>query len=160
MTYKADPGTTIGHTHLKVSDLERSIAFYRDVIGLDVQQTYGSDAAFMSAGGYHHHIGLNTWRSRGGPRPAPNATGLFHVAFLYPTRKALAQALTNVLAHNVRIDGASDHGVSQAIYLDDPDGNGIELYWDRAPEDWPRNADGDLSMTTDRLDLDALLAEA
>lgn len=160
MTYTADPGTKIGHTHLKVSDLERSIAFYRDVIGLDVQQTYGEDAAFLSAGGYHHHIGLNTWASRGGPRPARNATGLFHVAFLYPTRQSLAKAVANVLSHGIALSGASDHGVSQAIYLDDPDGNGIELYWDRAPEDWPRNEAGALTMTSERLDLDHLLAEA
>jgi catechol 2,3-dioxygenase len=158
MAYKADPGTTIGHTHLKVSDLQRSIAFYRDVIGLDLVQTYGDQAAFLSAGGYHHHIGLNTWRSRGGPRPAPNATGLFHVAFLYPTEQALARAVAQVLASGVRLSGASDHGVSKAIYLDDPDGNGIELYWDRAPADWPRAKDGSLAMTTDPLDLDALLA--
>ncbi|MEX3016588.1 VOC family protein [Gymnodinialimonas hymeniacidonis] len=160
MTYTADPGTTIGHTHLKVSDLEQSIAFYRDVIGLEVQQRYGHDAAFMSAGGYHHHLGLNTWRSRGGPRPAPNATGLFHVAFLYPTRKALAQAVANVLGHGVTLTGAADHGVSQALYLDDPDGNGIELYWDRAPQDWPRDPDGNLAMVNDRLDINALLKEA
>lgn len=160
MTYTADPGTTIGHTHLKVSDLDRAIAFYRDVIGLELQQTFGDQAAFMSAGGYHHHIGLNTWHSRGGPRPAANATGLFHVAFLYPTRKALAQAVRNVLDMGVSLTGAADHGVSLALYLDDPDGNGIELYWDRAPEDWPRDAYGDLSMGNRRLDLDALLAEA
>jgi catechol 2,3-dioxygenase len=159
MTYAADPAMTIGHTHLKVSDLDRSIAFYCDVIGLEVQQTYGDQAAFLSAGGYHHHIGLNTWSSLGGPRPAPNATGLFHVAFLYPTRKALAQAVVNVMAHGVRLNGASDHGVSQALYLDDPDGNGIELYWDRAPEEWPRSADGTLAMVTEPLDVEALLAE-
>ncbi len=160
MIYTADPGTTIGHTHLKVSDLDRSIAFYRDVIGLELQQTYGTEAAFLSAGGYHHHLGLNTWRSRGGPRPAPDATGLFHVAFLYPTRKALARAVANVLAHGVTLTGAADHGVSQALYLDDPDGNGIELYCDRAPQDWPRDADGKLEMVNNRLDIDALLAEA
>jgi catechol 2,3-dioxygenase len=160
MDYKADPGTGIGHTHLKVSDLERSIAWYRDVIGLDLMQRYGSGAAFMSAGGYHHHLGLNTWSSRGGPRPAPNATGLFHVAFLYPTRTALAKAVANVLKHGVELTGAADHGVSEAIYLDDPDGNGIELYRDRDPKDWPRDAGGELAMVNDPIDLEELLSLA
>lgn len=160
MSYKADPGTAIGHTHLKVSDLERSIAFYRDVIGLDLMQRYGTGAAFMSAGGYHHHLGLNTWSSRGGPRPAPNATGLFHVAFLYPTRRALAQAVANVLKNGVELTGAADHGVSEAIYLDDPDGNGIELYRDRDPKDWPRDAKGELAMVNAPIDLEELLSLA
>lgn len=160
MAYTADPRTCIGHTHLKVSDLERSIDWYRDVLGLDLVQRYGQSAAFMSAGGYHHHLGLNTWQSRGGPRPAPNATGLYHVAFLYPTRFALAKALANVVACGVELTGAADHGVSEAIYFDDPDGNGIELYRDRAPEDWPRNAAGELAMVNDPLDLEELLSLA
>jgi catechol 2,3-dioxygenase len=145
-----DPATRIGHVHLKVADLERAIAFYRDVLGFEVTQRYGTQAAFLSAGGYHHHIGLNTWESKGG------TTGLYHVAILYPTRAALADALRRVLAAGIPIDGASDHGVSEAIYLRDPDGNGVELYRDRAPEDWPRKADGALAMTTQALDLAAL----
>ncbi len=157
MAYTAHPRTRIGHTHLKVSDLERSIAWYRDVLGLDLIQRYGSSAAFMSAGGYHHHLGLNTWHSRGGPRPASNATGLFHVAFLYPTRAALAKAVANVVAKGVDLTGSADHGVSEAVYFDDPDGNGIELYRDRAPEDWPRDNTGELAMVNDPLDLDELL---
>ncbi|MEO1537092.1 MAG: VOC family protein [Pseudomonadota bacterium] len=160
MIYTAHPETSIGHTHLKVSDLERSIAWYRDVIGLDLMQRYGTSAAFMSAGGYHHHLGLNTWHSKGGPHPAPNATGLFHVAFLYPDRASLARAVANVVAEGVQITGAADHGVSEAVYLDDPDGNGIELYRDRAPEDWPRDADGVLAMVNDRLDIEELLTHA
>lgn len=160
MTYQADPGMRIGHVHLKVSDLERAIAFYRDVLGLEVMQRYGPQAAFLSAGGYHHHIGLNTWSSRGGPRPAANATGLYHTAFLYPDRPSLARALKRVLDCGVALDGAADHGVSEALYLADPDGNGVELYRDRTPEDWPREADGTLRMVNDRLDLNALLAEA
>jgi len=158
--YIAPTGTRIGHVHLKVSDLERSIAFYRDVLGLEVMQQYGSQAAFLSAGGYHHHIGLNTWESRGGPRPARDAVGLYHTAFLYPDRPALARAFRQVITAGVAIEGAADHGVSEAIYLSDPDGNGIELYRDRAPEDWPRDADGRLKMVNERLDLDALLALA
>ncbi|MGE0024959.1 MAG: VOC family protein [Hyphomicrobium sp.] len=148
-----DPATRIGHVHLKVADLERAIAFYRDVLGFAVTQRYGSEAAFLSAGGYHHHIGLNTWESRGGDPPAPGSTGLYHVAILYPTRAALADALRRVVAAGIRIDGASDHGVSEAVYLRDPDGNGVELYRDRAPEEWPRKADGALAMTTRPLDL-------
>jgi len=148
-----DPATRIGHVHLKVADLERAIAFYRDVLGFAVTQRYGSEAAFLSAGGYHHHIGLNTWESRGGDAPAPGSTGLYHVAILYPSRAALADALRRVLAAGIRIDGASDHGVSEAIYLRDPDGNGVELYRDRAPEEWPRKADGALAMITAPLDL-------
>ena len=160
MSFTTDPGTRIGHVHLKVADIDRAIAFYRDVMGFDVVQRYGAQAAFLSAGGYHHHIGLNTWHSRGGPAPAPNATGLYHTAFLYPDRAALARTLANVVAAGVPIDGAADHGVSEAIYFRDPDGNGIEIYRDRAPEDWPRDAEGALAMVNAPLDLEALLAEA
>lgn len=160
MSFQADPDLRIGHVHLKVSDLERAIAFYRDVLGLEVTQRYGTQAAFLSAGGYHHHIGLNTWSSQGGPRPAANATGLFHTAFVYPDRPALARAFKRVLDSGLSLDGAADHGVSQALYLQDPDGNGVELYWDRPPENWPRDVDGTLEMVNDRLDLNALLAEA
>jgi len=158
--YKAPEHTTIGHVHLKVADLDRAVAFYHDVLGFEVTDRYGTEAAFLSAGGYHHHIGLNTWMSKNAP-PAPRrSAGLFHLAILYPTRKDLAQVLKNLNDHNVQIDGASDHGVSQALYLQDPDGNGIELYWDRAREDWPRDAEGNLQMSTERLDLPKLLAEA
>ena len=160
MTARAHPDTRIGHVHLKVSDLDRAIAFYRDVMGFDVMQRYGAQAAFLSAGGYHHHLGLNTWESRGtapGPRRAP---GLYHVAFLYPDRPALAQALARVLDAGIDLTGAADHGVSEAIYFDDPDGNGIEIYRDRPERDWPRNARGDLAMGNAPLDLRALLAEA
>lgn len=159
MDYRASPGMSIGHAHLKVSDLERSIAFYRDVIGLDLMQRYGTQAAFMSAGGYHHHLGLNTWESRGGPRPPRGTTGLYHVAFLFPDRAALGRAIANVAEKGVKLTGAADHGVSEAVYLDDPDGNGIELYRDRAPEDWPRDADGELEMFNAPLDVPALIAE-
>lgn len=148
----------IGHVHLKVSDLDRSIAFYRDVLGLELQQMYGQDAAFLSWGGYHHHIGLNVWQSKDGSRPPAGSTGLYHLAILYPTRRDLAIALRRVVEAGVRIDGGSDHGVSEAIYLRDPDGNGIEIYRDRAPEEWPR-VNGELSMSLDPLDLDGLLAE-
>jgi len=158
--YRAPAGMGIGHVHLRVSDLQRSIAFYRDVLGLEVQQHYGDAAAFLSAGGYHHHIGLNTWDSLGGPAPARGTTGLYHVAFLYPDRRALAQALGQVLANGVRLEGAADHGVTEAVYFSDPDGNGIELYRDRAPQEWPRDADGQLAMVNARLDVPALLAEA
>ncbi len=160
MENKADPGMKVGHVHLKVSDLERSIAWYEDVLGLDVMQRYGRTAAFMSAGGYHHHLGLNTWESHRGPRPAPNATGLYHVAFLYPDREALGHAVARVVRKGVQLIGAADHGVSEAVYLEDPDGNGIELYRDRDLRDWPRKASGELEMTNDRLDLKALMAEA
>ncbi len=160
MTYKADPGMTVGHVHLKVSDLDRSIAFYRDVLGLEVQQRYGAQAAFLSAGGYHHHLGLNTWESRGGGAPPKNATGLYHVAFLYPDRVALGRAVAQVKRHGISLDGAADHGVSEAVYFNDPDGNGIELYRDRPQSDWPKLADGTLQMTNTRLDVDALIAEA
>jgi catechol 2,3-dioxygenase len=153
------PGVSIGHIHLKVADLERAIAFYRDVLGFEVTDRFGRYAAFLSAGGYHHHIGLNTWESQGGQPPAPGTTGLFHAAILYPTRADLADALRRLMAHGIRIDGASDHGVSEAIYLRDPDGNGLELYWDRPRADWPRNADGSLAMFTEALDLESLLAQ-
>ena len=160
MTYKTDPGTAVGHVHLRVSDLDRAIAFYRDVMGFDLQQRYGAEAAFLSAGGYHHHIGLNTWESKGGTPPPPGHTGLYHVAFLSPDRPALARALKSALDAGVPIDGAADHGVSEAIYFRDPDGNGIEIYRDRAEADWPRDETGALRMVNDRLDLAALLAEA
>ncbi|HEV8638670.1 MAG TPA: VOC family protein [Chloroflexota bacterium] len=153
------PKTRIGHIHLKVSDLARSIAFYRDAFGFEVQQRMGDSAAFLSAGGYHHHIGLNTWESRGGP-PAPRGTtGLYHFAILYPDRRELARAFKRLLDHGVAIDGASDHGVSEAIYLHDPDGNGIEIYRDRDPAEWPRTPDGKLSMDGRPLDFDGLLRE-
>jgi catechol 2,3-dioxygenase len=158
--YSAHPETRIGHVHLKVSNLERSIAFYRNVMGFALQQRYGDQAAFLSAGGYHHHIGLNTWDSLGGTPSPQGHTGLYHTAFLYPDRVALGAALAQVLAAGVDLDGAADHGVSEAIYFRDPDGNGIEIYRDRAPEDWPRDAAGTLSMVNRRLDLTALLAEA
>jgi catechol 2,3-dioxygenase len=159
-TYTAHPQTRIGHVHLKVSDLERSIAFYRDVIGLEVMQRYGAQAAFLSAGGYHHHLGLNTWESLGGPRPPRHAVGLYHTAFLFPDRVALARAFKRVLEAGVELDGAADHGVSEALYLSDPDGNGIELYVDRPEAEWPRDAQGRLRMVNDRMDLGALLALA
>ena len=152
-------GASIGHVHLKVAHLERAIAFYRDVLGFELTERYGRNAAFLSAGGYHHHIGLNTWDSQGGQPPPAGATGLYHAAILYPTRADLADALRRLLANGIRIDGASDHGVSEAIYLRDPDGNGLELYWDRPREHWPRNADGSLAMLTEGLDLEALLTE-
>lgn len=162
MDYVIDEGARVGHVHLKVSDLERSIAFYRDVLGFELQQRFGSEAAFLSAGGYHHHVGLNTWMSRGGP-PAPGGSaGLFHAAFLYPTRAALARAVVRVVEARVPLSGASDHGVSEAVYLADPDQNGIELYWDRPREEWPRPAEGDdaVAMFTQPLDLQDLLAQA
>jgi catechol 2,3-dioxygenase len=155
-----DPRVDIGHVHLKVADLERAIAFYRDVLGFELMQSYGDQAAFLSAGGYHHHIGLNTWESRGGSPPPRGTTGLFHVAIRYPDRATLADALRRLLEAGVRLDGASDHGVSEALYLRDPDGNGVELYRDRPREDWPRTADGGLEMVTLPLDVGALLAEA
>ncbi len=133
-------GVRVGHVHLKVADLDRALGFYRDVLGFHVTQRYGDRAVFLAAGTYHHHIGLNTWESRGGPAPAPGTTGLYHAAFLYPTRADLADALKRVSRAGIPLDGAADHGVSQALYLRDPDGNGLELYWDRQPEDWPRDA--------------------
>ncbi len=153
------PQAKIGHVHLKVADLERAIRFYRDALGFEVTQYYGKQAAFLSAGGYHHHIGLNTWDSRGGSPPLPGSTGLYHVAILYPNRTELARALKRLLDHGVPIDGASDHGVSEAIYLRDPDGNGLEIYRDRDPAEWPRHPDGTLGMTLAPLDLQALLQE-
>jgi catechol 2,3-dioxygenase len=153
-----DPGTRIGHVHLKVADLERALAFYSGVLGFQLQQRYGPSAAFISAGGYHHHIGLNTWESLGGSPPPPRSTGLYHLAILYPTRAALADALRRLIKAGVPLDGASDHGVSEALYLRDPDENGVELYWDRPEALWPRHPDGSLAMVTRRLDLDDLLA--
>ena len=157
MTESIDPGVGIGHVHLKVADLERAIGFYHGVLGFDLMQRYGSQAAFLSAGGYHHHIGLNTWESRGGSPPSPGSTGLYHVAIRYPTRAALADALHRVLEAGIALDGASDHGVSEALYLRDPDQNGVELYWDRPREAWPRTPDGELAMVTERLNLESLL---
>jgi catechol 2,3-dioxygenase len=154
-----DSRVRIGHVHLKVADLERALQFYCGVLGFELQQRFGSQAAFISAGGYHHHIGLNTWESAGGKPPPPGTTGLYHLAILYPTRALLADALRLVLAANIELEGASDHGVSEALYLRDPDDNGVELYWDRPREQWPRSAEGSLAMFTRRLDLDALLAE-
>ena len=156
-----DPRVDIGHVHLKVSDIERALGFYRDVLGFELQQQMGDQAAFLSAGGYHHHIGLNTWESKGGSPPPPGTTGLYHVAIRYPDRKTLAGALKSVVDAEVPVSGASDHGVSEAIYLRDPDGNGIELYRDRPEDEWPRAADGKrIAMVTKPLDLQALLAEA
>ncbi len=157
MSYTIPPNTRIGHVHLKVADLERSLKFYRDLLGFEVQQFYGSDAVFISAGGYHHHIGLNTWYSKNAP-PAPvRAAGLFHTAILYPERKDLAVALKRLMDASYPLTGASDHGVSEALYLNDPDENGVELYWDRPKEDWPVDSNGRVQMGTEALDLDALL---
>jgi catechol 2,3-dioxygenase len=150
-----DPRVRIGHVHLKVADLERALKFYRDVLGFELTQHLGQQAAFLSAGGYHHHIGLNIWESAGGPPPPPGTTGLYHLAVLYPTRAALADALRRLLAAGIELVGASDHGVSEALYLRDPDGNGVELYWDRPKAQWPRTPDGGLAMFTQALDLDA-----
>lgn len=155
-TRPIDPGATIGHVHLKVSDLERSIDFYGRVLGFQVTQRYGTGAAFLAAGDYHHHIGLNTWESRHGPQPPPGSTGLYHVAIRFPTRAGLAGALRRLREAGVGLDGASDHGVSEALYLRDPDGNGIELYWDRPKEEWPRTPDGAIAMIVEPLDLEAL----
>ena len=154
------PGVAIGHVHLKVADLDRALKFYRDVLGFELTQRYGTQAAFLSAGGYHHHIGLNTWESLGGPPPAPGTTGLYHVAILYPTRAELGDALRRLMAAAIPLEGASDHGVSEALYLRDPDDNGVELYWDRPMEAWPRTPDGELAMFTKSLDLESLLAAA
>jgi catechol 2,3-dioxygenase len=147
-----DPGVRIGHVHLKVADLDRALAFYCGVLGFDLMQRMGNQAAFISAGGYHHHIGLNTWESRGGEPPAPGTTGLYHLAILYPTRARLADALRRLMEANIPLEGASDHGVSQALYLRDPDDNGVELYWDQPQAEWPRTAKGELAMFTHRLD--------
>ncbi len=152
-----DAGVRIGHVHLKVADLERALKFYCGVLGFELQQKFGTQAAFISAGGYHHHIGLNTWESAGGSPPPPRSTGLYHVAILYPTRALLADAVRRVLAANVELDGAADHGVSEAIYLRDPDGNGVELYRDRPESEWPRTPNGELTMFTRQLDLAELL---
>ncbi len=154
-----NPGTSIGHVHLKVANIERALGFYRDVLGFEVTQWYGDDAVFLSAGGYHHHIGLNTWMSRNAEPAPPHSAGLFHLAILYPERRDLALALKWLLESNYPIDGASDHGVSEALYLQDPDGNGVELYRDRPQEEWPRTPDGGLAMVTRPLNVDGLLAE-
>lgn len=158
-SYTIPPKTRIGHIHLKVSDLDRALGFYRDLLGFEVTQYYGDSAVFLSAGDYHHHIGLNTWQSKNAP-PAPrNSAGLFHTAILYPTRKDLALILKRIMYENYPIDGASDHGVSEAIYLRDPDQNGVELYWDKPKDEWPMDEDGNLQMKTESLDLDLLLQE-
>ena len=158
-TSPINPVVRIGHVHLKVADLERALGFYRDVLGFELTQRFGSGAAFLSAGGYHHHIGLNTWESKGGTPPPPGTTGLYHVAILYPTRALLADALSRLLAAGIELDGAADHGVSEALYLRDPDNNGVELYWDRPQEQWPRTASGELAMFTRALNLDDLLQQ-
>lgn len=152
-----DPRAGIGHVHLRVSDLDRSVDFYGRVLGFELQQRFGSSAAFLSAGGYHHHIGLNTWESLGAAPPPPGSTGLYHLAVLFPTREELASAVQRVLAAGVGLTGAADHGVSHAVYLEDPDRNGVELYWDRPREEWPRGTGGELAMFTEPLDLGALL---
>jgi catechol 2,3-dioxygenase len=157
MSYTIPAGTRIGHIHLKVADLERSLKFYCDLLGFELQQLYGDSAAFISAGGYHHHIGLNTWYSKNGGHAPPGSTGLFHTAILYPVRKDLAIVLKRLAEAKYPLTGASDHGVSEAIYLDDPDGNGVELYWDRPKEEWPKDAEGNLRMVTDPLNLQELL---
>jgi len=151
------PQVRIGHVHLKVADLQRALKFYCGVLGFELQQRFGSQAAFISAGGYHHHIGLNTWESAGGSPPPPGTTGLYHVAILYPNRATLADALRRLLAAGVELDGAADHGVSEALYLRDPDGNGVELYRDRPESEWPRTPNGELTMFTRQLDLGELL---
>lgn len=154
-----DPGARIGHVHLRVADLDRALAFYQGVLGFQITQKLGHSAAFLSAGGYHHHIGLNTWQSRNGSPPPPGSTGLYHFAILLPTRQALAETVQRLLQAGHPLDGAADHGVSEAIYLRDPDQNGVELYWDRPEKDWPRDEAGELKMVTEPLDLAALLAE-
>jgi catechol 2,3-dioxygenase len=156
---RIDPRVRIGHVHLKVANLDRALEFWRDVLGFEITQRLGSQAVFLSAGGYHHHIGLNTWESAGGSPPPPGTTGLYHVAILYPTRALLADALRRLIAANIELDGAADHGVSEALYLRDPDGNGVELYRDRPQEEWPRTSGGELAMFTRALDLAALLKE-
>jgi len=158
-TQPIDPRVRIGHVHLKVADLERSLRFYRDVLGFELQQRFGRQAAFLSAGGYHHHIGLNTWESQGGSPPPVGTTGLYHVAILYPSRALLADALRRLLTAGIELDGAADHGVSEALYLRDPDGNGVELYHDRPESEWPRSAAGELAMFTHPLELNDLLQE-
>lgn len=158
-TRPIDPRVRIGHVHLKVADLDRALEFYRDVLGFEVTARYGTQAVFLSAGGYHHHIGLNTWESLGGSPPPPGTTGLYHVAILYPTRALLGDALRRIMAAGIELEGASDHGVSEALYLRDPDENGVELCWDRPREQWPQAADGGIDMYTRRLDLEGLLKE-
>jgi catechol 2,3-dioxygenase len=159
MSYTIPSQTRIGHVHLKVSDIEKSLTFYRDLLGFEVMQHYGDSAVFISAGGYHHHIGLNTWHSKGaGPAPV-NAPGLYHTAIVYPTRKDLAVILKRLIDANYPLTGASDHGVSEAIYLNDPDRNGVELYWDKPKEEWPLDEEGNLMMVTERLDVEGLLRE-
>jgi catechol 2,3-dioxygenase len=158
--YVVDPNVRIGHVHLKVADLPRALRFYSGVLGLQIMQRYGESAVFLSAGGYHHHVALNTWESQGGSPPAPGTTRLYHTAILYPSRAALATALRRVLAAKIPLQGAADHGVSESIYLNDPDENGVELYCDKPKEQWPRTAEGQLEMYTRRLDLHALLREA
>jgi catechol 2,3-dioxygenase len=159
MTTPIAAATRIGHVHLKVADIERALAFYCGVLGFDVKERFGTQAAFIAAGTYHHHIGLNTWESAGGKPPAPGTTGLYHHAILYPTRADLADALRRVSAAGITLDGASDHGVSEALYLRDPDENGVELYWDKPEDQWPRKPDGQLTMHTRRLDIANLLKE-
>ncbi|HEX4373816.1 MAG TPA: VOC family protein [Puia sp.] len=159
MSYKIPSQTRIGHAHLKVADLERSLSFYRDLLGFEETQRYGNDAVFISAGGYHHHIGLNTWYSKNAPSAPKNSAGLFHTAILYPTRKDLAIALKRLIDAKYPTTGFADHGVSEAIYLDDPDGNGVELYWDKPKEKWPFDAKGNLQMVSEHLDIDDLLSE-
>ena len=154
------PGVRVGHVHLKVANLQRALDFYCGVLGLELTQRFGDSAAFISAGGYHHHIGLNTWESQGGKPPAPGTTGLYHLAIVYPTRADLGRALKTLIDHKIQLDGAADHGVSEALYLSDPDHNGVELYWDRPSEDWPRTPSGSLAMYTRALDLRALLGAA
>ena len=158
MTYKIPDSTRIGHVHLKVADLERSLSFYGELLGFQITQRYGDQAVFISAGGYHHHIGLNTWYSKNGPPALQNSSGLFHTAILYPERKDLATILKRLLDAGYPLTGASDHGVSEAVYLNDPDGNGVELYWDKPREEWPVDGAGNLMMTTDKLDLEELLS--
>lgn len=160
MSYSAPPDTRVGHIHLKVADLDRALDFYSGVLGFEVTQRYGSRAAFLSAGGYHHHIGLNTWESAGATPPPPGHAGLYHVAFLYPDRRALGEVVARVARAGIAFDGAADHGVSEAVYLRDPDGNGIELYRDRPEAEWPRDADGTLAMVNDPLSVADLIAEA
>lgn len=160
MAAPIDPGVGIGHVHLKVADVDRALEFYCGVLGFELMLRYGPDAAFISAGGYHHHIGLNSWESKGGPPPARGTTGLYHTAILYPTRASLADALQRLIEAGIRLTGASDHGVSEALYLDDPDGNGVELYWDRPKEEWPEPQRGEkVHMYTHPLDLEGLLGE-
>ena len=159
MSYKIPPKTSIGHVHLKVSDLDRSLEFYCELLGFELMTTYGDEAAFISAGGYHHHIGLNTWFSKNAESAPKNSPGLFHTAILYPSKKDLAEIFQRLQDNKYPISGASDHGVSEALYLDDPDGNGVELYWDRPKEQWPQKEDGSVDMFTKPLDIKSLLAE-